>query len=145
MYNTILVPIDILEDDLTDKMLPHVEALAKIDNPKIHFFTVIPNVEMFFGVEYASMPVSMRESGERIELALAALKEIIKGIAVPKTQYTLHAAIGSAKNEILSYAKEINADLILMGSHRPGAATFLLGSTAATIVRHAKTSVMVIR
>ena len=64
MYNTILVPIDILEDDLTDKMLPHVEALAKIDNPKIHFFTVIPNVEMFFGVEYASMPVSMRESGE---------------------------------------------------------------------------------
>ncbi len=145
MYNTILVPIDILEDDLTDKMLPHVEALAKIDNPKIHFLTVIPNVEMFFGVEYASLPVSLRESGERIELALAALQDLLKDISVPARQYTLHAVIGSAKNEILSYAKDINADLILMGSHRPDAATFLLGSTASGIVRHAKTSVMVVR
>ena len=85
MYNTILVPIDILEDDLTDKMLPHGRALAKIDNPKIHFFTVIPNVEMFFRVgirlnagQYAGNPESA------LSWRFAALKEIIKGIAVPE-------------------------------------------------------------
>jgi nucleotide-binding universal stress UspA family protein len=35
--------------------------------------------------------------------------------------------------------------LIVVGSHRPTMATYLLGSNAKTIVRHAKCSVLVVR
>ena len=37
------------------------------------------------------------------------------------------------------------ADLIVIGSHRPAMSTYLLGSNAKTIVRHAKCSVLVLR
>jgi nucleotide-binding universal stress UspA family protein len=53
--------------------------------------------------------------------------------------------MGSVYNEVLAEAKKIGADLIVVGSHRPGMATYLLGSNASTIVRHAECSVLVIR
>jgi nucleotide-binding universal stress UspA family protein len=34
---------------------------------------------------------------------------------------------------------------VVIGSHRPTMATFLLGSNASTIVRHARCSVLVVR
>jgi len=46
---------------------------------------------------------------------------------------------------VLEEAEACKADLIVMGSHRPAMATYLLGSNAARIVRHAPCSVMVLR
>lgn len=37
MYKTILVPIDIEEDLLTEHALKHVEYLAKMSGAKVHF------------------------------------------------------------------------------------------------------------
>ena len=45
----------------------------------------------------------------------------------------------------LAEAEDWGADLIVVGSHRPTMATYLLGSNAKTIVRHAKCSVLVVR
>ena len=42
-------------------------------------------------------------------------------------------------------AEQTGADLVVVGSHRPTMATYLLGSNASTIVRHAKCSVLVVR
>jgi nucleotide-binding universal stress UspA family protein len=53
--------------------------------------------------------------------------------------------LGSVYNEVLNQADRIGADLIVVGSHQPSMATYLLGSNAATIVRHAKCSVLVVR
>jgi nucleotide-binding universal stress UspA family protein len=53
--------------------------------------------------------------------------------------------MGSVYNEVLREADRIGADLIVVGSHRPTMATYLLGSNAATIVRHARCSVLVVR
>ena len=52
---------------------------------------------------------------------------------------------GSAHNAILDIAGEREADLIIVSSHKPGLQDYLLGSTAARIVRHAKCSVLVER
>ena len=38
MYKKILVPIDVLEDELTQKVIPHVECLAKLSNAQVIFF-----------------------------------------------------------------------------------------------------------
>ena len=144
MYQKILVPIDLLEDELNQEILKHVEALAQLGSPEIHFLSVIPSVELFFGIEIAALPESHKDSAERSILAMRALEEVIKDIKVSDKQINCKVSIGSAKDEILDYAQEINADLIVVGSHRPSTSTYLLGSTASAIVRHAKTSVFVV-
>ena len=53
--------------------------------------------------------------------------------------------MGSVYNEVLAEAESVKADLIVIGSHRPAMSTYLLGSNATTIVRHAPCSVMVVR
>ena len=46
---------------------------------------------------------------------------------------------------IPDYAEEIGADCIVVGSHKAGLGDYLLGSTAARVVRHAPCPVHVLR
>jgi universal stress protein G len=52
---------------------------------------------------------------------------------------------GGTYQEVLEEAKEIDADLIVMSSHRAGVRTYFLGSVAGHVVRYAACSVMVVR
>ncbi len=52
---------------------------------------------------------------------------------------------GQPGREIANYAEKINADCIILGSHKPGLEDFFLGSTASRVVRYAKCSVYIIR
>lgn len=53
---------------------------------------------------------------------------------------------GKPAEEIVSYAGEINADLIVVGSNnRSGLERLFIGSVSEKVVRHAKTSVLVAR
>ena len=53
---------------------------------------------------------------------------------------------GSAKNEIVDFAKEHEIDMIVMGSSGKGALDrMLLGSTAVYVVKHAPCSVTIIK
>ena len=54
-------------------------------------------------------------------------------------------AAGGIYHELLQEASEWDADLIVVGSHRPVMSDYLLGSNAKTIVRHAQCSVLVVR
>ena len=54
--------------------------------------------------------------------------------------------IGDARDQIIAYAAEWPADLIVLGSHgRRGFDWFLLGSVSEGVVRHAPCSVEVVR
>lgn len=52
---------------------------------------------------------------------------------------------GHSGRALTDYATEIGADCILVGAHKPGLRDFLLGSTAARVVRHADCAVVVLR
>jgi nucleotide-binding universal stress UspA family protein len=54
-------------------------------------------------------------------------------------------AQGTIYHEIIQTAERLGADLIIMASHRPGLADYLLGPNAARVVRHFKGSVLVVR
>ncbi len=62
---------------------------------------------------------------------------------VPEARAELVA--GHSGRTIADFAKEQNADCIIMGSHKPELTDYLLGSTAARVVRHAPCSVIVLR
>ena len=53
--------------------------------------------------------------------------------------------VGHTYRSIIDYAAEHNVDCIVMGSHKPGFSDYLLGSTAARVVRHAPCAVHVYR
>lgn len=71
---------------------------------------------------------------------VAAAAEEKHGIS-PATEL----AIGSPAGEVVRFAEKTGCDLILIDSHRPGFSKFLLGSTAAQVVRNAGCSVLVLR
>lgn len=52
---------------------------------------------------------------------------------------------GNPAAEILDFANEAGIDMIVMSSHDPGIADYLLGLVAARVVRHAHCSVLVVR
>ncbi len=52
---------------------------------------------------------------------------------------------GHSGRAVIHYAAEVEADCIVVGSHKPGMRDIFLGSTAARIVRHAPCSVHVLR
>jgi len=52
---------------------------------------------------------------------------------------------GHSYRTIVDYSTEINADCIVIGSHKPGLRDYFLGSTAARVVRHAPCAVHVTR
>ncbi|RMF33037.1 MAG: universal stress protein [Alphaproteobacteria bacterium] len=52
---------------------------------------------------------------------------------------------GHPGTAIAEHAEQTGADLIIVGSHKPGLVDYFLGSTAARVVRHAPCSVHVLR
>ena len=71
------------------------------------------------------------------------LAEIAKG--APGLNVLTVIREGQPSASILGAAKEANADLIMIASHKPGLSDYFIGSTAARIVRHAPISVLVSR
>jgi universal stress protein F len=141
MYNSILVPIDISEDSLTHMVIPFVQAHTALNTAKVHFLTVIPSLH------YSSLGLaySVNAEAERVPARLAKLDEIVKQFKIPPDKIQTHAVTGSPKDQILKLADTIGADLIIIASHKPDISTYLLGSNAAAVVRHAKCPVLVVR
>jgi len=68
------------------------------------------------------------------ERALQALQQISAALLSQKTTFPCRQ-IRRYLLRVLAEADEWNADLIVIGSHRPSMATYLIGSNAKTIVR----------
>lgn len=144
MYNSILVPIDVSEADLTRQIIPYVQVHSVLNTARVHLLTVVPTLPYYssFGVAYTA---EMPKIKEFQHAALLKLDEIVKQFKIPLEKIQTHAVSGSPKDKILELAKAIDADLIIIASHRPDITTYLLGSTAAAVVRHANCSVLVVR
>jgi len=79
-------------------------------------------------------------------IRLVYLRSILPaGVALPKSRVSAVVHLGSVYNEVVKEANRAQADIIVVGSHRPSMTSYLLGSKAATIVRHASCSVLVVR
>ncbi|MEF3091331.1 universal stress protein UspF [Raoultella sp. WB_B2P2-3] len=144
MTRIILVPIDISDTELTQRVISHVEAEARIDDAEVHFLTVIPSLPYYasLGMAYTAEMPPMDEFKADSE---TRLKEVVKQFSIPEDRVHFHIAEGSPKDNILGLAKSLPADLVIIASHRPDITTYLLGSNAAAVVRHAECSVLVVR
>ena len=140
MFKQILIPIDLTELEIAKPALHAAVELALPSEGLMRLIAVETLLPASF-MEY--VPPEFDRSQE--ERAMHALMAISAGLAVPKERISHRVRFGGIYVEILAEAEEWGADLIVIGSHRPSMATYLIGSNAKTIVRHAKCSVLVIR
>ncbi|MGH6839246.1 MAG: universal stress protein [Methylocella sp.] len=140
MFKKILVPIDLTELTITKPALEAAVELALQAKGTLRLIAVETLLPASF-MEY--VPLEFDKTQE--ERAVRALEEISASLAIPKESISHIVRFGGIYVEVLAEADEWSAELIVVGSHRPSMSTYLIGSNAKTIVRHAKCSVLVIR
>lgn len=97
---------------------------------------------------YGMVPTKVREEFVRLEQLHAdesfqRAQAILKAVGIEAEQIK---SFGQAADLITGYAKESNADLIVMGAHgRSMIEHMLIGSTSETVARYAHCSVLLIR
>jgi universal stress protein F len=136
MYKTILLPIDLADEESTAKLLPAARDLAQLSQAELCLMTVVP--------EDLSIGMPKRGKEDTLVAAQRRLRELAdRELSGQRVKHVI--AYGSAEEEILRVARETRADLIIVASHKPRARDLLLGSTAAQVVRRAPCSVLVLR
>lgn len=135
MYNNILMPIALDHDHPAGPSLDIAKQLLN-DGGTITALHVLEELPPYVTQQ---LPAGQREQQKAdFEAALAAA---ISG--VPNAKSAL--VTGHSGRTILEFAKANNSDCIVIASHRPGLQDYLLGSTAARVVRHAQCAVHVLR
>ena len=140
MYRTLLVPVDLADVETARTALDRAVALAQASNGTIrliHVRSLIPVAYMEF------VPATFDLDQQRV--AEEKLADIAASLPLAPERVSAVVRLGSVYNEVLREAETTGADLIVVASHQPTMATYLLGSNAATIVRHATCSVLVVR
>ncbi|HEX2554667.1 MAG TPA: universal stress protein [Microvirga sp.] len=140
MYKTILIPVDLSELPMAQPALDRAVALATASGGTIRLVTV----RSLLPVTYMEFVPPSFDEGQQLE-AETRLAAVAAGIPLPAERVSAVVRLGSVYSEVLDEAEKTGADLIVVGSHRPTMATYLLGSNASTIVRHARCSVLVVR
>jgi nucleotide-binding universal stress UspA family protein len=136
MYERVLVPVDIGHGRVAAHILKVARWLAG-DGGEV---TLIHVMDRPPGYVVAEIPAQILE-GHRADVQ--AQVEALAGAARGGIRTML--VEGHAATEILAVAEQIGADAIVLGSHRPGFRDYLIGSTAARVVRHAACTVVVER
>ncbi|MFQ5622052.1 MAG: universal stress protein [Paracoccaceae bacterium] len=136
MYNTILIPVDIHHPSIAEKI---VNVGKKLSGPGTKIALMYAMEETPSYVENY-LPEGIVEKNR--EDAYQRVRALARSANV---EATVEIRMGPPHNAILEAAKGLGADLIIVGSHRPGLQDYFLGSTASRVVRHADCSVLVER
>ena len=140
MYKKILVPVDLGEVSAASEALKTAANMAKSSGAALR----IINIQQVLPATYMDYIPADFDDKQR-EWANKELADIASSTDLPKESVSTHLRFGGTYPEILAEADEWGADLIVIGSHRPAMSTYLLGSTAKSVVRHATCSVLVVR
>jgi nucleotide-binding universal stress UspA family protein len=140
MYKRIVLAVDLADASAAPKGLAEALEIAKASGGDLRLVNVQPVVPATF-MEY--VPADF--DAEQTKRALEQLKALLVEVDLPAARKSCAARAGGIYHELLEEASEWNADLIVVGSHRPVMSDYLLGSNAKTIVRHAQCSVLVVR
>ncbi len=142
MYKHILVPVDLNENGFCDKAVDHAVWHAKQTNAKIHLLNVLPGIHMSMVATYFP-----KEAAKQMkEDVKGQLKKFVERYVDEGVEFDIYVAEGKPYSTILEYAKKVNADLIVMPSHkRSRIDKVVLGSVASKVVENSPINVMVVK
>jgi nucleotide-binding universal stress UspA family protein len=140
VYRRILVPIDLSDVELAKPAIATAVMMANESNGVLRLVNVLPMTPAMLA-EYVPPDFEAQQRTSAEEAIAIVAQET--GLAPNKVSAVVRQ--GNVDREILDEAKAMNADLIVMSSHRTGVRTYFSGSNAGHVVRYAVCSVLVVR
>jgi nucleotide-binding universal stress UspA family protein len=141
MFSTIVVPIDLAEPESSGRALNAAIRMAQDYDATMHVVTVVPDMGMSIVGGY--FPKGFEQKA--LDDTKIRLKAFLQDTVPADVKVKGHVVHGAIYQQILQIADTLEADLIVMASHRPAMRDYLLGPNAARVVRHATQSVLVVR
>ncbi len=135
MYKSILIPVAIDHEELVAEKITTARKLLASDG-KITLLTVLEQIPGFTA-EF----VTVKSENHLTDKIMGTLKSIAGGAV----DISCQVETGKPGMRITEVAREIGADLIVVGAHHPSAMDYFLGSTAARVSRRASCSVLIQR
>lgn len=137
MYRKIMVPVDLEHLDQLDRALEEARALAALHKAELVYVGVsvpTPSPVAHTPAEYAArLKAFAAEEGARARRPASAYPIIS------------HDPAADLDSQLLEAISAVDADLVVMGSHRPGWREHIFSSNAGYIATHAPVSVMIVR
>ena len=139
----IVALVDLDDESSWRKALPTAIDYARHTGARLHVLSIVPDGMFKMTVVAQLIP----EDYERrlTDDVRQRLDTLIKEHAVDDVQLEQVVRFGSVYKEALRFARDVEADLIVVGTQKPELKDYLLGSNAGQIVRHASCSVWVVR
>jgi nucleotide-binding universal stress UspA family protein len=145
MYQKILVPVD--GSETSARGLEEALRLARELKSSLHLLNVIDEyplmVEMSSVVNAEDLRQSMRQYAQGV---LGKARQLAADRGVEADAHLAEITSGRVASVILTQARELGCDLIVMGTHgRRGLSRSLLGSDAELVLRSSGVPVLLVR
>lgn len=140
MYDDILIPTDGSEG--VEEAIGHGIELANLTGATVHGLFVVDTSEAAAipDPQWMTMEETLEETGQR------AVEDVSERARAREIEAVTAIRRGTPHDEIVAYAEEADADLVVMGTHgRSGIDRVLLGSVTDNVVRRADRPVLVKR
>ena len=137
MYKHVLFATDLTED--TPYLIEKVLTICTFTKAQL---SIIHVVEPLPGYSFAYLGIEDIE-GQLVTESKQSMSKLVTRLNIPISNQFVE--IGPTKTKILKVAEEVNADLIICGSHGRHGLSLLLGSTANAILHGAKCDVLTVR
>lgn len=139
MFKNILVPVDFEKDEEIERALKFVSKMAD-ETAVVRFLHVVYSTPSIVS-QFLPQDFEQKASLE----SMNKLKEVARKSDLGKLTTDFVVRHGNVYREILEMADAENVDLIVLCSHTPAAEDYILGSNASRVVRHAKSTVVILR
>jgi nucleotide-binding universal stress UspA family protein len=141
MYANILVSVDLGDAEAEAQTIKTAVDHARVFGSTLHVMTVVPD----YGLSIVGGFFPKGHEQEAISHANQTLHEFTARHVPSEIRHRHIVGHGSIYRQILHYAGVVGADLIVLAAGRDDPEDYLIGPNAARVVRHAKTSVLVVR
>lgn len=138
-YKNILVAVDFSQD--SQRVIERAASLVDDTDAKVALIHVVE----YMSPDYLSdtpMPQDLEMEETMIDQAQKQLTKIAEQVDISVSTFV---PLGIPKHEIVATAADIDADLIVIGSHGRHGLQLLLGSTANGVLHLAKCDVLAVR
>ena len=137
MFNNIMVPVDLAHADSLQQAITVACDMAKAYSSSLHFVAVT-------GSGPSPAARNPEEFTEKLQ-ALAAKWASQSGVKIDTKTIVSNDVAVELDASLRQACEELGADLVIVGSHVPGFADYVVRSHGGSLASHAKVSVFVIR
>lgn len=139
-YKKILVAVDLSEESAI--ILDKAREIAKLYAAELSMVHVMEPIAVGYAVEVTSVDIEgLHEEAARH--ARIALQELGASVDIPA--HRLHNLLGQPAREIRALAKDIEADLVVMGGHGKHGWDLLFGSTSSGVTHGVGCDLLIVR